>query len=357
MDRYFNSYKSKYALLDAYMRPIRNTQMIRSINIFINLDDLLHKLHRPNVAREFQVTGKNAAKQMTSNIFNLIGHYKNWATKNGMRAKVFLMYTTATHAFKNGMYIPKYREYYFRINAETNADYYFINQAIVGSNGIIPVIAKYLPNVYAIDTKYLEPSAVPIYLSQKYRADWNLYVTRDDYDIQYCYMDRWSVISPKGDASVFVTKKSMWEYLIDREHINMSHDFYFDPKLYVSMKAIAGDKYRSIPKLKRCGWKTIFGYVESLSGIDDPTIYELQQDRLCEMIETKHLPVQEINKNLYCIDVEKQSAAFMETDRAIIDSCLEDMEDYVTLKQINNDIFQGFPINLQFLCRELIVQG
>ncbi len=350
MDVYFNSYKSKYSLLDTYFRPIRNTQMIRTINIFINLDDLLHRLHRPNVAREFQVIGKNAAKQMTSNIFNLIGHYKNWAVKNGMRPRVFIIYTTASHSFKNSMYIPEYRKHYFQITSESNADFYFINQAISGSRGIIPVIAKYLRGIYAIDSKYLEPSAIPVYLAQKFKADWNLLISRDEYDIQYCYMDRWSVISPRGDQSLFITRKTMWDYLCARENTKMGN-LHFDPKLFVVMNAIAGDRYRSIPKLKRCGWKTILGYVEGLST-DDPSFYKFQEDRMCEMIQSKHLSVDEINRNIYCIDVEKQCAAFMETDRAIIDGCIEDMEDFQTLKQLNADIFTQFPLNLTFLCRE-----
>ena len=94
MDRYFHAYKIRYDLLNTYMRPIRNTQLIRDINIFINLDDFYHILHRPNANREFQVISNNAAKQMTSNIFNLIGHYKNWAVKNGIRPTVYLIYTT-----------------------------------------------------------------------------------------------------------------------------------------------------------------------------------------------------------------------------------------------------------------------
>lgn len=356
MERFFNAYKLRYVFMDQYTRPIRNSQMIRSINIFINLDDFYHKLHRPVVNKEFQVYSRNAARQLTSNIFNLIGHYKNWAVKNKLIPTIFLVYSTANHTFKNAMYIPQYRKHYFDINVDSNADFYFINSAINGSRGIIPVFAKYLRHIYAVDTKYLEPSAAPLYLSKKYPADWNLLVTRDEYDLQYSYMDKWSVINPKGDQSKFITRKNMWDHIIERERVNIAHPFYFDPKLFTTMKAIAGDKYRNIPKLKRCGWKTIFGYVESLSRFDDPTpeSYRMQQDRLCGLIEDKHLDVDTLNSNIYCIDVEKQVNAFMVTDCAIIDSCIEDMEDFVTLNQINNDIFREFPLNLQFLCRDKI---
>ena len=357
MDRYFHAYKIRYVLLNTYMRPIRNTQLIRNINIFINLDDFYHMLHRPNINREFQVISNNAAKQMTSNIFNLIGHYKNWAVKNGIHPTVFLIYTTATKTFKNNIHIPSYRNHYFNINSDVNSDYYFINTAINGAKDIIPVIAKYLRNIYAIDSKYIEPSVVAYYLSKKFPKDWNILVSRDEYDMQYCYMDKFSVISPKGDNSTFLTKQTMWNHLIEKERIKMSHSFYFDPKLFVTMKAISGDRYRGIPRLKRCGWKTIFGYLDELGRLDDSSkeIYALQQDKLCDLIIRKDVNIDELNRNIYCIDVIQQSNAFMSTDIAIIDNCIEDMEDFVTLNKVNSDIFGEYPLNLNFLCKELVV--
>lgn len=355
MDIHFNSYKLRYVLMNQYMRPIRNSQVIRNINIFINLDDLFHKLHRPIVNKEFQCCSKNAAKQLTSNIFNLIGHYKNWAVKEGLSPTIYLVYTTANHLFKNSIHIKDYRSHYFYINSETSGDYYFINTAINASHAIIPVLAKYLKGVYAIDSKYLEPSAIPFYISEKYPADWNLLVSRDEYDLQYCYKDRWSLIYPKGDNSSFITRQNMWDYIINKEKVNIGHSFYYDNNLFPTMKAIAGDKYRNIPKLKRCGWKTIFGYVEDLSKASSTSseIYTLQQDRLCNMILDKHLDVDAINRNLYCVDVVSQVRAFMDTDRAIIDTCINDMEDFVSLNRLNGDIFREFPLNLNFLCREV----
>lgn len=354
MDRYFHAYKIKYALLNTYMRPIRNTQIIRDINIFINLDDFYHILHRPLANREFQVISNNAAKQMTSNIFNLIGHYKNWAIKNGIRPTVYLIYTTASKTFKNSIHLPSYRDHYFVINSPSNGDYYFINNAINGAKDIIPVIAKYLRNIYAIDSKYLEPSAIPFYLARKFSKDWNLLVSRDEYDMQYCYIDKFSVISPKGDNSTFLTRQTMWNHIISKEGIKIDHPFYYDPKLFITMKAIAGDRYRGIPRLKRCGWKTIFGYLSELAKYDDSSkeMYALQQDKLCNLILKKNVDINALNKNIYCIDVGQQVNAFMSTDNAIIDSCLEDMEDFQALNKANGEYFSEYPLNLNMLCRD-----
>ena len=136
----------------------------------------------------------------------------------------------------------------------------------------------------------------------------------------------------------------------------MDHPFYYDPKLFVTMKAISGDRYRGIPRLKRCGWKTIFGYLDELGRFDDASkeTCALQQDKLCDLIIKKNVDIDELNRNIYCIDVAQQANAFMSTDIAIIDSCLEDMEDFVTLNKVNSDIFAEYPLNLNFLCREIV---
>ena len=357
MERYFNAYKVRYTFLDSYLRPIKNTHLIRTMNIFINLDDFFHKLHTPFAAKEFQVISQNSAKQLTSNVFNLIGHYKNWAVKNGIRPRIFIVYTTSTKTFKNRMHLSTYRDHYLEISSENNGQFYHINQAIQNSRGIIPVIAKYIKNVYAIDSKYLEPSAVPLHLSNQFKADWNLLISRDEYDIQYCYRDRWSLMQPLGDYTDFVTKSNMWDHIIRKEKVELDHEIHYTPAMFPLMMAVAGNRYRSIPRLKKVSWKTLFKWmdeVNSNSTIVDRSVVEIQMQRFMDLVNRKKMEAEALNANLYCIDVERQVMAFMETDKAIIDSCIEDMEDFKSLNQINVDVFREFPLNLQFLCRDII---
>ena len=49
MDAHFNAYKARYEILDQHIRFIAQTQYVKSMDIFINLDDVLHNMHRPIV--------------------------------------------------------------------------------------------------------------------------------------------------------------------------------------------------------------------------------------------------------------------------------------------------------------------
>lgn len=351
MEVYFNGYKIKYEILNSRFLPIRASQKINSISIFINVDDLLHKLHKPYTNAEFQCSGNHVSRQLVSNLLNLVGHYRNWAIKEKMRPIVYLIYTTNS-LFKNAIILPQYREHFKHINSPINQEFFFVNDAITNGLPILPVIMKYIPGAYAIDSGYLEPSIVPLFMSKQLPTNWNLMVSRDEYDLQYSYYDRWSYISPKGDNSTFVSKGNLWMYLAEKEKIDES--FYFHPNIFLWAKVILGDRYRSIPKLTRTGWKTVIRYLKEFSNPLDTSeeALTIQLNQLTKYIEKKKIANTAFNDNMYCMDIQKQCDALLDTDIAMLQNQLTDMEDTKSLREINLSIFREFPLNLDFLLKQ-----
>ena len=137
----------------------------------------------------------------------------------------------------------------------------------------------------------------------------------------------------------------------------MSEDLHYDYNLFVIAKSIVGDRYRSIPRLKSIGWKTLFNYMSIVnatgSTLLEPEIVTKQQKRLLELISNKKIPTDVINKNIDATDIEYQVGAMLDTDKAMIDTQLEDMVDYPSLQQMNTDLFREFPLNLTFLCNRV----
>ena len=351
MERIFNAYKIKYSILNHYLLPIRASRKVKSINIFVNIDDFYHKLHRPDTDREFQTTGKGASKQVVSNLINLAAHYKHWAVKEHLSPTIYLYYSTSK-VFRNAMTLKDYRSYYNKISDINNPDFFYVNTAISNSFSILQIITKYIPRVYAIDTNYIEPSVVPLYLSEITNADFNLLISRDEYDLQYTHLDKWGLIIPKGEVSTFITSGTLWKYIQNKEKI--SYDFYYHPETFIWAKAIVGDKYRSIPKLTRTSWKTVIKFLEEFSSINDNSteILELQLRKLADYITKKKIPDTDFNHNLTCTSITKQLDSLLEMDKIMIRQQLTDMEDMQSLQQVNNTIFKGYPINLLFLLQE-----
>lgn len=357
IDIHFNGYKVKYAKLNSFFRPIKSSHVINNINIFINIDDLFRMLHRPLINNEFQVCGHNAHKQLVSNVFNILAHYRNWAIKERIDVKVYGIYTTAIRSFKNSIHVHDYRKKFIENNDPINSKYYFINEAIRNSTPVIPVISNYIPNVYMIDSKYLEPSMIPLYIADNvYKADWNILISRDTYDIQYSYKDKWTFISPKGENSRHISRKDIWDYVNVKERVYKEPvELTYDHHLYIYAKSLVGDTYRNIPRLRRIGWKTLFSYLDKIKdeyGENDISI--TAQNYLLELLQNKKISSDELNSNIYATNIDIQMDSMMEIDRASIDSQLMDIPDYENLKQMNKIMFGRYPLNLDFLCSNVV---
>ncbi len=358
MNIHFNSYKVKYTTLNTILRPVLTSQNIKSMNIFINLDDFFHMLHKPIINDEFQVCGVNAGKQFIAETLNLIAHYTNWASKCKFSAKIFCFYTSSMVDFKNSIYIPNYREKFIQYHHPTNTQYYFVNSAITSSIDLIKTLCESIPNVYIIDSTYLEPSIVPMYIYlEKSTTDWNILISRDPYDLQYAYMDKWTYISPKGDNSHAITRKNFWEYINVKEKIYNEKDkvIRYNPSLYPFAKTIVGDTYRSIPRLRRIGWRTLFKYLDKVT-LSEESIHNdvLVENEFIKFLKgSKNLTDEEFNNNSRCIRVDYQVWYLLSLDKAIISSQIKDLEDLPTLTSFLSKNFYEFPVNLNLLLKDI----
>lgn len=355
MDVHFNAYKAKYDILNDYLKIIQDSRYIHTVNIFLNLDDVFHNLHRPLVNNEFQVAGFEAKKQVVSNTMNLIAHYKQWCARKKIHARVFGIYTTRLRAFKNNIFVKDYRKKFITITNPVNTQYYFINDAIRIAIPIIKNIGDYIEDIFIIDSKYLEPSIIPLYLSEyeKFKdSDWNFLISRDPYDFQYAYRDNWTLVSPKGENTTIVNQGNLWHYIGLRENVydekNNYHPEFYHHNIYPLALAVAGNKFRNIPRLKRVGWKTIFQYLDQCT--ENQTDYlSIVSSRFMELLEKKHVSFEDLDNNLACVSIDRQVSTMNEIDITSIIDQLKYVTDHEALNTINDLYFSKYPLNIQFL--------
>lgn len=353
MDIHFNAYKCKYESMTQWIQPYIRSRTVRSMRIFINLDDFFHSLFKPATNNEFEACGNGASKQFLSNVFNLIAHYRWWAIKMRYDVEVYAYYSDSS-SYHNGIYIGDYRkkasDYY------TENKYFYVKSAIKDSLDMIKAISNYLPKIYVIDTIHMEPSIIPAYISKsRGEADLNILISRDIYDLQYAYKDKWVFISPKGDNSSFVHMDNMWEYINYKEKIfSDKRDLHYPPKMLILARAIVGDKYRSIPRLRSIGWRTLFKYLDKIQEDIDINSYIVLEMRLRELLKGKLIEDSKLQKNINCIDIDFQVNTMTEIDKTIIDRQIIDIEDFENLKMLNKMKLSSYPLNLKFLCDNLV---
>lgn len=351
MDVHFNAYKVRYNTLDSIMKPVFQSQNIKTLNIFINVDDIIHKLHKPIIDNEFQVCGVNAPKQMIANFLNLIAHYRQWGIRQMANVRVYGIYTAAFGNFKNNIYVPSYRKHYIDITTSIQK-FYYINDALKAAIPLMRVISQYIQDVYLIDSMYVEPSAIPYYISTEvFPADWNILITRDPYDLQYSYMDRWTYISPKGDNTLSINRGNFWDYIKEKEKVRIDTRNY-DMSMYPLAISIIGDKYRNIPRLRSIGWKSLFKILEAIHDMSSDMSKTTSELLLLNNLTNKKISLDDINNNKQASDVICQVNNLGEIDKTYILDQIKDIPDYDTLMELNRTQFIRFPINIAFLTQE-----
>ena len=352
MDSHFNAYKAKFEVLDKYVQGITQSQYIRSMDIFVNLDDVFHNMHRPVVNKEVQLCGIHASLQCASNIINLLAHYKQWAAKKKIKARVFGIYTSSMVGFKNSIYLPAYRDHHKTISDPKNQAYFFVNDAVMNAIPIAQNIVDYVDNVFIINSRYLEPSIIPLWLKNMGIAnyDWGMIVSRDHYDLQYAYRDRWIYVSPKGENTRVINRSNMWKYLGEREHvIDIGHNAsFYHHNIFPLALAVAGNKLRTIPRLHRIGWKTLFKYLDTVTEKETDSL-QIVSSRFLDLLSKKGVTESQIQKNLATVGLDTQVSVMNDIDGALIRDQLKFVSDYEALSTINTMYFDQFPINIPFL--------
>lgn len=356
MDIRFNAYKVKFDMLDYLTLPIFKSQELRTVNMFISLDDVYWHCRNGQANREFQCCGNIAPKQLVSNVLNLMAHYREWLARKNVNVRVFAYYSTSS-IFEMKTLMHDYRASYNKRNDVANADCYYVNTCIRESAGILKTITQYIEGAYVIDTRGMEPAAFPYVCATKfkeYEADWNFLVTKDIVEFQYAYYEKFSVIYPKGEYSKVLDTPAMWEHVAHKEKVESQYLYKYPDVFFPVALAIVGDKKRSIPKVKGLGWRTIMSMMDDIiaenPGLDGYS-YTM---KFLDNMEQKKYNMETIQGNLDII--QPKSSAMMTSEVAIENIHIQfiDIPDYNSLNDLNRnpDMFALCPINIRFLTRQ-----
>lgn len=353
MDIHYNSYKMRYEMMDKFLNPIFRSRYVRKLNIFISLDNLYHTMHRPQVEEEIIAMGEKAALRNISNVFNLVAHYKQWGIRHNCVTKVWGIYTSS-NIFRNEVYVEGYRDKFKDYMDPKHPKFFYTNEAINKRASFLSIIANYIPNVYMIDSRTIEPSVIPLLIAEDISpANLNILISRDRYDLQYCYKDSWIYLSPKGDNSRFQNRDTLWKYIAEKEKIESDISIY-PVELYPTCIAIIGDTFRGIPRLRRIGWKTLFKHLEKIHSMSNDLSNATLDLLIRNEMRNKNVEVETLNNNFAISDIVSQKKNLGEFDIAAIENQIVDVVDSKNLFSLNSLYFDAFPLNIPWLTQDVI---
>lgn len=362
MDAYFNYHKVKFEVLYRLMNPIARRHQIHNVNVFINLDDLLHRLHRPVINDELTISTSNTIVRLVSSIINLAAHYREYMMREGWTPKVYLCYSSSFHGpFRNMVYIENYRDHFKTISSELNQEYAYLNRVIPPALNLVKSICQYIEGVYLVDSTYVEPSVLPLILSEMRHADYNFLVTRDEYDYQYTSYQNWAIIYANSDEekSELITSSNLWKFVAEKNKVN-TEDLSLDyqASLYSFVLSVTGNRYRGIPRIKKCGWSRILSIVDEISKEPTSITASTLREKVIDRLRGKtYLTLDQINANLACTDIQTQYRRLnMQTNSVLsmdLTTQMVDVPDYENLLTVDRIYFKDYHLNIPFLTKQM----
>ena len=144
-----NEVKIKYSHLDSLLdEKLQDIRFTNSVNVIVDLKEIFRKLFRPEIMQENR-SKKNSIEEVSSDILNIISHYRNYFFKHGKYSSFYFLYSKseADLILKDHPSIKEFYEKYFH-SVEDKDKIDIIKKVVQVLEKVIPNI----PNCSFLDT-------------------------------------------------------------------------------------------------------------------------------------------------------------------------------------------------------------
>lgn len=379
IDGYCNSFKLKYMYLDKLFNGRLDTrkngkQVVDTVNIFINFESLYNIIRRRDIEKYIATATKKEIRQIyrqcISGFINVAAHYREYFNRHKISTNIIYFYNEISEdyiEYNNTAFIPEYRHHF--IESLTSLDRLTVNSLIADSIPFMNIITEYLDGIHMVGSKRVEASLIPytIYMQNVFPANLNIVITKDEFDYQYCNKN-FIIVSKYCNEPVLLTKYNIMRFLRhklkyneDKTDTGIREPIELNPLLIPFIYSFLGNRKRSIPKIKKFGFSTIYKALEKLCSIgyilnDEPDT--MSAINLCEILNTygngifRNEELKEVlltNYKAYDLDYQ-----YSVESKSQIENILDQLTNKVdpqALMDINDKYFEFCPLMLLELNR------
>lgn len=369
VDAYANSFKIKYLFLDKlFNNKLTETnkagkQIVQTANIFINFESLYNSIRNTTIEKFVKVATKKELNElyrnMISNFINIVAHYRKYFSKNRIKTNIFLYYNAIPEhkiEYNNTALVENYRQHFF--SSLTDLERLTVNSIIQEAISFMRIITEYIENVYMVSTDSVESSLVPmiINMENKYPANINIIISKDEYDLQYVNYNFLLVTKFKKDA-VLITKKNVIKYMCFRNKFEEKR--LINPLLIPFIISCNGNRKRSIKGVSGFRFIKIYKSLEKLyeaGYLNDDDEETFTITNIAHVINQSNFNflnrddiANQVVRNYRAVDLEYQYDVLSDVQKEKIFDQLTDKTDPSTLMEINDRYFSDYPLMLMEL--------
>lgn len=344
-----NSKKIKYSVL----QPIIQSNLpndTKEVSVFISLECILKQFYNPKVNEIMNSLEIPEKYLLSSELINVVAHYRHFFwSRYGIPSTYFVYYSTEKAVY-NMLEVDEFRKHHYEKRVDNSLEYGSVNNMIRENLKLSNLLSEYLPNIYFIDTKDLEPAALAEFIisNNKDAGLTNIVLSNNPIDYQLVNQDRTFAITLQSDNSKVIRKENLMDVFLKDSKKKTTTPL--SPFFYVPIYAISGHKSFNVTGLKGMGKLKTISLLEK--GLLDGTVTNSEYKTLAPL--TKKLfakkEASQVNSNFNVLSYSNLVQRMSPKQLDNIKDQIENKSDNQSLMQINSEYYEKYPMMLIELC-------
>lgn len=343
--------KPRYELLDAMLEPyLTNLKFKQTVNVIIDLKQVYRKIFRSSYVLETSDNNVLAieAQRISSDILNIIGHYRNYFYKQGKYSNFYFVYSNNVCEYLQVMNQQYKSDFYkkYVINDDKTAENYNKILMLKKVTKALSRLVDELPHCKFIDSsKYDEMVYMKGIISISGKNTLNVILSNDEVLYQLVNPDV-VCLNISGIDTKLIDTKSLYDIIGIKTKLSYG--------LYNVILSIAGSKKYSISGVKGISYKKAVKILEQL--VNNQKLYNTKYDNFPIVLETLNPDdknEQELITNYNLIEQNFKlftlSDVFNEKHIELNIECEINEKAVCTsiFERLNNTLFTDYPLDLQ----------
>jgi hypothetical protein len=346
-----NETKIKYEHLDSLLESkLIDIRFGNDVNVIIDLKEVFRKFFRPAILPEGSKT-REAIEEISSDVINIIGHYRNYFYKKGKYSTFYFLYSRSECEIMKAKYSDYKKDYYskyFKGNDSGEVEKVAIIKKVIE---VLEKIINHVPNSSFIDTSMFDEYTVAKFLIQQTKPnEINLLLSNDEMMAQLINKNTF-MLNMKGIATKMMDASNAVGILSETNSA-------ISTNLLPLLLSISGAERYNLDNVERVGLKKGVAVIEKLlaSGklidteyVDFPIRVEAlnEKDRVEKMVKDNH---EKIKKN-YDLISNSDVLYSNSTEMTILFNKPLAVYTWNYFLEMNSKVFINYPLNLEMLLK------
>jgi hypothetical protein len=339
-----NSKKTKYSILQPLVEK-NLPKDTKELTVFISLECILKQFYNPRVNETINSLEIPEKHLLSSELINIVAHYRHFFWSRYGVPSTYFVYYSSERATYNILESEGYRKNFYEKRVDNTLEYGNLNKMVRKNLDLANLLSEYLPNIYFIDTKDFDPSALPHFILRNNQGDGitNIVLSNNVIDYQMVNNDRTFAITLQGDNSSVIRRENLMELFLKDSKKKSST--VLSSHLYIPVYAISGHKTFNVDGIKGMGkLKTIALLEKALANGEISNGIHKTMEPISRLFDKGDSKL--INSNFNVLDYGNLCGHITPKQLDNIRMQIDNKSDNQSLMEINHQYYEKYPLML-----------